>query len=216
MAAWALTGYRNLKRREHGVTLLSWQAGGAVVMDKATSGTTHIFRAHRRKQVTLGVIGVAIGIASLAVGIDAAINPAAADQTSRSGPIVAAVVGPCFIWLGICAFRMGVQVRGGKLIISNEWWTRTVRAGDIRAVTLEPKAVNEAGATHWVARVQLTDGKNIWIDGLDCGTTRRPPRPELAATVDEVRALLGSEAFLLTGVINQPVPARKPWHRRTP
>ena len=100
-------------------------------------------------------------------------------------------VGLFLLWVGIRAFRgRGVQVSGGKLIIHNELLTRRVDTGDIRAISLEPKAVSQV-ATHWVARVKLTDGKSIWIDNFDGGTTRRPPRPQLAATVDEIRALLG-------------------------
>jgi hypothetical protein len=94
---------------------------------------------------------------------------------------------------GICAFRKGVQVGVGKLAIRNELSTRTVNASEIRAITLEPKAVSQV-ATHWVARVELTNGRNIWIEDFDCGPARRPPRPEMAAIVDEVRALLGVRA----------------------
>jgi hypothetical protein len=137
-----------------------------------------------------------LAIGFLAFGIAAAVDPAAW-QIGRDRALFLAIFGGVvFGWAGICAFRMGVRVRDGKLIIGAELRAQTVRAGDIHAITLEPKAINQAGFTRWVACVEVTDGKRIWIDNFDCGTTRRPPRPELAATVDEVRALLGVPADL--------------------
>jgi hypothetical protein len=102
-------------------------------------------------------------------------------------------VGPVCAWLGTRQFRNGAQVSGHKLTIRNELRTYTVDAADIRAISLQPKCVGEGG-TRWVARVELTGGKSIWIDNFDCGPTGRLPRPDRAATVEEVRALLGVRA----------------------
>jgi hypothetical protein len=95
-------------------------------------------------------------------------------------------------WIGIRQFRNGAQVSGHKLTIRNELRTYTVDAADIRAISLQPKRVGEGG-TRWVARVELT-ANSIWIDNFDCGPAGRPPRPDRAATVEEVRALLGVRA----------------------
>jgi hypothetical protein len=180
------------RRRRGGCPLLAAESdldgyGLPVRHTMNRSGTPQVFRLHRRKQVTLGLIGVVMGIGFVALGISALVNPATY-QTSRAGAACVVIAGPVVVWAGICAFRMGVQVRGGKLIIGNQLWTRTIRAGDIRRITLEPKAVNEAGIAHWVARVELAGGRSFWIHDFDCGPAKRPPIPELAAKVEEVRA----------------------------
>ncbi len=151
------------------------------------SGTTHTFRVHRR--VVLAVICMVIGALFLPWGIAALFNPAAF-QLNAWQELLFIGMGLFFMWAGICAFRGGVQVRGGKLIIRNELWARTIPASDILAITLEPKAVSEV-ATHWKPRVELTNGRSIWIDHLDCGPVKRPPQPDRAAAVEEIRALLG-------------------------
>jgi hypothetical protein len=107
-----------------------------------------------------------------------------------SDEVISSACGLFFTWGAIRAFRLGVQVSGDTLVIHNELFTRRVDAGDIRAITLEPKAVSQV-ATHWVARVELTSGKRIWIEEFDCGTASKPPNPERAAIVEQVRALLG-------------------------
>ena len=92
-------------------------------------------------------------------------------------------------WIGIRQFRNGVQVTGHKLTIRNELRTYTVDAADIRAITLQPKS--GPNSTEWVARAELTGGKSIWIDNFDCGSAGKPPKPNRAAAVEAVRALLG-------------------------
>ncbi len=68
--------------------------------------------------------------------------------------------------------------------------TRTVEASEIRAFTLQTR--DETGnGPRWIVRVELTGGKGLWIPSFACGSARRPPRPELAAIVEQVRAMLG-------------------------
>ena len=98
-------------------------------------------------------------------------------------------MGLVFAWFGIRYFRYGVQVSGQRLTIRG-LRTTAVDAADIRAITLQPKKGVEVGR-YWVARVELTSGKNIWIDNLECGPASQPPKPERLAIVDEIRALLG-------------------------
>ena len=153
------------------------------------SGTTHTFRLHRGRNRVLGIICLAIA-ACFPVGLGAQV---AAGQLTAWDVILFIGCALFFGWGGICAFRKGVHVSAGKLAIGNELGTRTFNASEIRAITLEPKAVSEV-ATHWVARVELTNGRKIWVEAFDGGPARRPPRPEIAGIVDEVRALLGIRA----------------------
>jgi hypothetical protein len=106
--------------------------------------------------------------------------------------LLACVVGLAFAWYGIRYLRWGVQVSGQKLTIRNDLRTYTVDAADIRAITLQPKRpANKDWGPYWATRVELTNGKSIWIGNFDCGPAGRPPRPERVAIVEEVRALLG-------------------------
>jgi hypothetical protein len=95
-------------------------------------------------------------------------------------------------WMGIRQFRNGAKVSGHKLTIRNELRTYRVDAADIRAITLQPKS--SQNGNYWVGRVELTSGKSIWIDNFDCGPAGKPPKPDRAAAVEEVRALLGVRA----------------------
>jgi hypothetical protein len=95
-------------------------------------------------------------------------------------------------WIGIRQFRNGAQVSGHKLTIRNEIRTYTVDAADIQAITLQPKNVGER--KRWVAQVELTSYKSIWIDNFDCGPAGKPSKADRAAAVEEVRALLGVRA----------------------
>jgi hypothetical protein len=147
----------------------------------------------------LGIFCAVLGAGLLVGGVA---FPFIAPPTSVPDEILFAVCGLFFSWAAICAFRGGVQVSGGKLVIYNELFTRRVDAGDIRTITLEPKAVSKV-VTRWVARVELTSGKSIWIEDFDCGTASKPPIPEQVAIVDQVRALLGVRA----DDIEQPEPA---------
>jgi hypothetical protein len=147
------------------------------------SGTTHTFCFHRGRHLIAGIVCVVFGAAFLAMEV--------ADPRGRGAwrDVVLVIFGLALVWMGIRQFRVGVQISGAKLTIRNDYRTRTVVASEIRAITLEPYAFGEV-AKCWVPRVELTDGSSVWIDNFDCGPARRPPRPELAATVDEVRMLL--------------------------
>jgi hypothetical protein len=106
--------------------------------------------------------------------------------------LLACGVGFAFAWFGIGHFRCGVQVSGQKLTIRNYLRNYAVDAADISAITLPPKnSTNKEWGPYWATRVELTNGKGIWIDNFDCGPAGRPPRPERVAIVEEVRALLG-------------------------
>jgi hypothetical protein len=96
-------------------------------------------------------------------------------------------------WLGIRQFRVGVQIRGGKLTIRGGLGTRTVNVSEIRAITLQSED-NLRVRHSWVPRVDLTNGKSVWIHNLDCRRADRPPDPDLAASLDEFRVLLGVSA----------------------
>jgi hypothetical protein len=160
------------------------------------SGTTHSFRLHRRKAVTVGVLGVAMAIGFLAFGIAAAVDPAAW-QIGRDRALFLAIFGGAvFGWAGICAFRMGVRVRDGE--------------ADYRR-----RAAGANGPRWRYPRDHLgTEGDQpggLYALGRMCRGNRREKnldrqfrlrhheeaaKAELAATVDEVRALLGVPADL--------------------
>ncbi len=93
---------------------------------------------------------------------------------------------------GIRSFRIQAQVSDKKLTIRNALRTYTVDSADIRAITLQPHTNGQHRTSHWIARAELTDGKSIWIDSLDCGPARWPPEPDLEAAAEEFRALLGA------------------------
>jgi hypothetical protein len=151
------------------------------------SGTIHTFRFHRGRQLILGTACVALGAAFLA----AAFIPSF--QVGIWYEILFIAGGLLCVWLGIRAFRLGVQVSGSKLTIRNETRTHVIDANDIRAITLEPRP-GSGVTTQWKSQVILTNGSSVWIDDFECGPARRPPRPDLAATVEEVRLLLGVRA----------------------
>jgi hypothetical protein len=87
----------------------------------------------------------------------------------------------------------GVQISAEKITIRGYFHTRTVNASEIRAITLRPKD-NGEGQLRWIPQVELTSGESFPIASFDCGPARKPPKPELAATLEEVRALLGVKA----------------------
>jgi hypothetical protein len=151
------------------------------------SGTTHTFCFRRGRHLSFGIVFVAFGATFLAVAV--------ADPSGRQawGDVVLVAFGFALVWLGIRQLREGVQISGAKLTIRNDYRTRTVNASEIRAITLEPHTFGQV-VYCWVPRVRLIDGRSIWIDNFDCGPAGKPPRPELAATVDEVRVLLGVRA----------------------
>ena len=105
-------------------------------------------------------------------------------------------------WAGIRQFRNGARVSDHKLTIRNELRTYAVAAADIRAINVQPKS--GPNNTYWVARVELTGGKSIWIDNFECGPAGKPPNPDRVAAVEQVRALLGVRADDTGQSKNQP------------
>jgi hypothetical protein len=163
-------------------------------------GTTHTFHLRPGFHGFVGVLGLAIAAFFLVFPIVGLFTPGfyndfhAVDVWGILGA-GALVLG--FAWMGIRQFRNGAQVSGHTLTIRNELRTYTVDASDIRAITLQPKSSGEGGP-RWVARVELTSGKSIWIDNFECGPARKPPIPDRAAAVQAVRALVGLEDTDLT------------------
>jgi hypothetical protein len=158
------------------------------------SGTRHIFRFHRGRHVTLGIICAAFGAAFLTGA--AALPIFGWSQTSAWTAVwteIGAVAGGLFFaWGAFCSFRSGVQVSGKKLTIVNELWMHVIEASSIRAITLIPQSLGQ-GADHWRPLVVLTTGRSVCIENFDCGHASWPPRPERVAVVEELRALLGVE-----------------------
>jgi hypothetical protein len=165
-----------------------YQPGGMT----AGSGeeTTHTFRFDRGRHIAMGIVWSIFSVASLGFAVFSGL--AYLSQTGLWTETLAIVFGLGAGWLAICRFRMGVQVSGKKLAIRNEQRIYTVDAADIHAITLQKKKFNYY--EWWVAKVELTSGKDICIDNFSCGTTRNPPRPERVAIVEQVRALLGVRA----------------------
>jgi hypothetical protein len=158
------------------------------------SGTTHIFYSMRGFHLVTGIISAVFGIGGL-VGLVAALAYPHSSWAQGSGSawgdfwgIVSALL---FTWLGIRLVRVGVRITSQKMTIRGYFRTRTVKASEIRAISLQPLD-NESGP-RWIPKVELTSGKRFWIHTLDCGSARKPPKPELAAIIEEVRALLGVE-----------------------
>ena len=155
---------------------------------------TKTFRSHPGQHVFVGVLSAALAALLLGFPVEGLFTPGFYKGYS-AGQIAGVLLFGCglglvFAWLGIRQFRNGIQVSDQKLTIRNELRTYTVAAADIRAITLQPKSVGEGG-TRWVPRVELTAGKKMWIDNLECGPASKPPEPGRAAVVAEIRALLG-------------------------
>jgi hypothetical protein len=154
------------------------------------AGATHTFRFHRRRHLLLGIAALALGVGFLANATQAPLSgwdPSVGDKGLEIWDIV---LGLPLVWFGIRQFRVGVQISGGKLIIRGGFLTRTVNAGEIRAITLRNKD-NGEGRRRWIPLVELTSRKSLWITSFDCGRADRPPDPNLAASLDEFRVLLG-------------------------
>ena len=157
------------------------------------SGMTHTFRS------TPGGSRVKVTVFCAAFGTIFLVLPVLDLFDRRQGVGAGWVLGSIGLWLVFvfAAYRsycQGAQVRGGKLIIHQELWTRKIWASDIRAITLKPGHAHSGGADTprpWRPRVELADGRRIWIECLDCGPTTKPPQPERAAAVGELRTLLG-------------------------
>jgi hypothetical protein len=111
---------------------------------------------------------------------------------STWGAIWGTALSLLLVWLGVRLIRVGVHISSGKLTIRGYFRTRTVNASEIRAIALQPHD-NGEGRLRWIPRVELTGGKSLWIYNFDCGPAPKPPKPDKAATIEEVRVLLGVE-----------------------
>jgi hypothetical protein len=139
--------------------------------------------------VILGISCAAFGAAFLSGAV--AFPIIAWSQTDAWTEILSVIGAVLFLWMAIRSFRVGVQVSGQKLTIRNEFRTYVIPASSIRAITLKPHSRGQELFDHWMPRVELTRGRGVWIENFDCGRASRPPKPKLAAIVEEVRALLG-------------------------
>jgi hypothetical protein len=158
-------------------------------------GRTHTFHLRPVKHGFVGILGVALGAVFVVWPIVGLFTPGFYNNFHAGDLwwiLLGAAGGLVFAWIGIRQFHNGAKVSGHKLTIRNELRTYTVDAADIRAIILQPKS--SPNGDYWVARVELTSGKSIWIDNFDCGPAGKPPKPDRAAAVEEVRALLGVRA----------------------
>jgi hypothetical protein len=157
------------------------------------SGTTHTFHSLRGFHLVTGIVLVVFGI-GLLVGEAAALayphsSWAAGDNTTWDY-IWGAGLGLLCTWLGVRLVRVGVHITAEKMTNRGYFVTRTVKPSEIRAITLQPQD-NGEGQLRWIPEVELTSGKSFSIASFDCGPARRPPKPEMAATIEDVRTLLG-------------------------
>jgi hypothetical protein len=142
-----------------------------------------------RQVRTHGVIFAVFAAAFLAAAAIAIVTWSQASAGSNIWDVILLVAcGASCAWPAICQFRRGVRVTSQKLTITNEYWIRVIATSSIRAITLKPHVL--AHREHWIPWVELTSGRGAWIDNFDCSLAGRPPRPELVAVVEEVRALL--------------------------
>jgi membrane protein implicated in regulation of membrane protease activity len=160
------------------------------------SGTIHTFHSMRGFHLVTGIV-VAVFGAGLLIGEAAALayphSSWAQGGNSTWDYIWGAGLGILLVWLGIRLVRVGVHISSEKMTIRGYFVTRTVKASEIRAITLQPKD-NGQGQLRWIPQVELTSGKAFWIDSFDCGAARNPPKPGVAATIEDVRTLLGVKA----------------------
>jgi hypothetical protein len=134
-----------------------------------------------------------MGAACLALAVAAPLSGWSPNIGGRGDEIWIIGLALLCLWFGIRLFRVGVKVSSEKLIIRSYLRSRIVSAGEISAIALQSKPMGEDG-NHWIPRVDLIDGSSFWITNFDCGPAGQPPKAELAATVDEVRMLLGVKA----------------------
>jgi hypothetical protein len=162
------------------------------------SGTTHTFRAMRGFHLVTGIVVVVFGIGILVADWAGLAYPSSSFARGDGGvstwdDIWMAGLGLLAVWLGIRLLRTGVQISAGKMTYRGYFRTRTVDASEIHEITLQPKD-DTGNGSRWIPLVGLTRGKGFWIQSFDCGPARKPPKPHLAAALDEVRALLGVRA----------------------
>jgi hypothetical protein len=156
------------------------------------SGATHTFHSMHGFHLLTGIVCVVLGVGWLA-GIVAVVADPSSSWSQGSSPWQATwaiPIGFLIVWLGIRLVRVGVQISSEKMTIRGYFVTRTVNASEIRALSLQPKD-NGEGQLRWIPQIELTSGKSFSIDSFDCGPARNPPRPEMSATIEDVRTLLG-------------------------
>jgi hypothetical protein len=154
------------------------------------SGTIHTFRFQRGLLIPGAIMALAFAATGFALAVAAPLSGWSPNLGSKGDLIFAIVSFPLCLWLGIRLLRVAVQIRAGKMTIRSYFRTRTVNVGEIRAISLQPKPTTPAGS-QWIPRVDLTNGRSIWINNLECGPADRPPKPYLAASFDEIRRVLG-------------------------
>jgi hypothetical protein len=157
------------------------------------SGTTHTYRLFNGWQITGGVLCMTIVAFSAVFPISGLFTPGfykgySAGKTAGL-VLLGCVIGLAVAWLGSRQFRIRAQVSGHKLMIRNTYRTYAIDASSIRAITVKEHSSGE-GTAHWFPWVELTSGRGVWIDGIDCGRVGKPPRPERVAVVEEIQALL--------------------------
>jgi hypothetical protein len=149
--------------------------------------TTHSFHSKRGFHLFWGIVVVILGV-GLVIGEVAALADPSSKWAQGSSPWEASwaiPLGLLGVWLGIRLLRIRLEISSGQMTIRGYLVTRTVNVSDIRAISLQP---NE---NIWKPRVELAEGRGFWIQSFDCGPASKPPKPRPAATVEEVRVLLG-------------------------
>ena len=187
-----------LLRQGHGTGKHRGSNGVRHAVDR--SGTTHTYRFFNGWQITGGVLCMALGAFFAVFPIYGLFTPGFYKGSSAGGTaglvLLGCVLGLVGAWLGIRQFRIRAQVSGQKLMIRNTFRTYAIDASSIRAITVKYHSSGE-GTAHWFPWVELTSGRGIWIDGIDCGNAGKPPRPERVAVVEEIQALLGVRGDVL-------------------
>jgi len=152
-------------------------------------GTIHTFRYQRGLLLPGAVMALAFAAASFALTVAAPLSGWSPDTGSKGDEFWEIVIIPLLLWLGIRLLRVAVVISAGKMTIRSYFRTHTVNVGEIRAISLQPKHTDVL--SHWTPRVDLTDGRSIWINNFEGGRADQPPKPYMAASFDELREVLG-------------------------
>jgi hypothetical protein len=160
------------------------------------SGTTRTFYSMRGFHVGFGVVLTAVGVGMVVLGAVASAHPHIhffqADGGESFPDIFGLIVlGILCAWIAVRMIRVEVRISAEKVTIRSYLRTRTVDASEIRAVSLQPAA--GSSGPRWLPRVEVAGGKDFWIWSFDCGPANKPPKPDKAATIQEIGALLGVE-----------------------
>lgn len=183
-----------LLRQGHGARQAARVNGVPHTVDR--SGTTRTYRFFNGWQIIGGVLCMALGAFFAVFPIYGLFIPGFYKGSSAGGTagllLLGCVLGLVGAWLGIRQFRIRAQISSQKLMIRNTFRTYAIDASSIRAITVKYHSSGE-GTAHWSPWVELTSGRGVWIDGIDCGNAGKPPRPARVAVVEEIQALLGVE-----------------------